>query len=228
MGSVLQNASALIVLPVNWFAKAAMLAIIGMIFFSPLRNASPATVNINALPTADQPAPALNPAIVASPHPALSTSSATSADRPAMLRDSAALNTSPNQALLAPSAASHDPTVSATKSRQDLPLLHDYQTIIVGVFTFTIGIFTAINAFVNTFIAKRSREKEEKLKRLAFLTIMERDITHISEQLLTAKEIISTVDAVERRGEIQRATGWIASVRIAPELHMRIVDQATD
>ena len=88
MGSVLQNASALIVLPVNWFAKAAMLAIIGMIFFSPLRNASPATVNINALPTADQPAPALNPAIVASPHPALSTSSATSADRPAMLRDS--------------------------------------------------------------------------------------------------------------------------------------------
>ena len=47
---------------------------------------------------------------------------------------------------------------------------------------------------------------------------MERDITHISEQLLTAKEIISTVDAVERRGEIQRATGWIASVRIASRI----------
>jgi hypothetical protein len=130
------------------------------------------------------------------------------------------LQTSPNPTDSPPSTASPEPPTDDTKSPQvkDQPFLHDYQTIIVGSFTFVIGIFTVINAFINTIIARRTRQREERLKRRAFLTIMERDVSHIAEQLQTAKEIISSIEPGVGPREFQSATGWIASIRIASRI----------
>jgi len=115
------------------------------------------------------------------------------------------------------------PTVEPTSKKIEAPtnqyqFLKDYQTIVVGAFTFVIGILTVFNAIFMTWLTNRNRELDEKRKKVAFLAIMERDVEYIAEQLQTSTEIIKSIDVTSRPKDVASAGSWATSVRIASRI----------